>query len=375
MSGVQQVSAALDSFGEGAWSWLVGTPCFKAPVQIQEELREAAGRSHAAYSPAAGDFGFREAIAELHRREGSSVNAENVIVTPGAKAGLLVLLSVVLRPGNEILHPVPSYPAYPNMARLLGATPVGVAQSGRDYEGWMAAVERNITSRSRAVVLSSPSNPSGATLDQAQILDLAALCRDHGLLLVLDEAYSTFRFEGETRCESCDVDLDSSCVVRSFSKTYAVCGLRLGYILAGEVLAEEVATRQSALVNPPSSIAQMAMGKVLEVPASYTEASRRIVRERLSVLRQILRNLGIDAAGPQGGFYLWFELTEEVTRGRSSVDWCESLAREQGIGLWPGEDFGSPGWVRLSAVSPQPAEWNSAVTDLESRLSEFLNRC
>ncbi|MCP4897701.1 MAG: pyridoxal phosphate-dependent aminotransferase [bacterium] len=375
MSAEAQVVTALKRYGDSARSWLVGTPCWESPEEVSNELVHVAQESYAEYGPRAGRTSLRETMAELHRREGHDVETENIVITPGAKAGLLALLAALLERGDELLLPSPGYPAYSAIAKTLGAVPIPVPQHGRGFDGWPQALAEKVSSRARAVVLSSPSNPSGATLDRRQRETLVDICRQSGLMLVCDEAYLDFCYSDETRSEEVELDLESMTLVRSFSKSYAVCGLRLGHIVANSDLAERVAAQQSALVNPPSSIAQAAMARILDVPGSYRDCARVVVKKRLNELRALLSRVGVDVAEPQGGFYLWFRMpsTQMTATYGSSLKWCEALADQQGVGLWPGEDFGSPGWIRLSAVSPRISEWDAACAELERGLSFFLS--
>jgi aspartate aminotransferase len=366
---------ALATFEGDSQSWLVGTPCFDPPTELMRGLQEAANTKPIAYGPPGGSARLREAVAEFHRRKGDRVDPENVVITPGAKAGILVVLAALVEPGDEVSVPVPGYPAYVSSVQTVHANPILVEQTGESFDGWIEKLQDKLSSRTRLVIVASPSNPTGATLSGEQVGLLCRVCRESGATFVLDEAYGSFVFERALTRSTLDPEGDDAgIVVRSFSKSYALCGLRLGYIVAPRALTKELIARQSSLLNPPNTVAQIAAQHLLDVPSSYEEQARNLVRERLSELAKVLSQVGLQTNLPQGGFYLWVDIRHELTRSgcSSTLLWCENLAREQGIGAWPGEDFGAPGWVRFSAVAPRSKTWTRAIETLSSRLQTYL---
>jgi aspartate aminotransferase len=137
-----------------------------------------------------------------------------VVITSGAKGGLLALLATLLEPGDELVHPKPCYPAYPAMATRLGARPVAVPECGGNFAGWSEAVADVIGPRTRAVVLASPSNPTGTTLDATEASSLVELCRDRGIRLICDEAYVDFRFAPDHQAVPAAFDPERTTVVQ-----------------------------------------------------------------------------------------------------------------------------------------------------------------
>ncbi|MCU0303774.1 MAG: pyridoxal phosphate-dependent aminotransferase [Thermoanaerobaculales bacterium] len=358
---LDDVVGALGRFAGPTIDLLVGEPCFGPPVEITTAFERSAREPAAGYGPPAG-------IAELRRVLAGWAGApgpDEVVVTHGAKGGLLALLAALVGPGDEVVHPVPCYPGYPAIVRRLGGVPVGVAEGDR-LRGWAEAVGSAIGPRTRAVVLSSPSNPTGSVLDDAELEALAGLCREHRVRLVLDEVYAAFRFDGRGRGRR-DPTVDDGIVVRigSASKVLAVPGWRVGWVIADRALAGSVAEHQAVLLNPPATPPQRALLALPEVPEATFEANRRAVCERLEALAGSLRRVGIAAALPAGGFYLWVDLRERLA-GEPTTGWCVRLAGELGVGVWPGEDFGAPGHVRLAL--PRGDGWESEIGELERRL-------
>lgn len=360
---IDAVVAALRSFDGRRVDLLVGEPCFGAPSELLEAFARL-GASGSGYGPPGG---LAELRALLAARDGAGGAPERVVVTHGAKGGLLVLLAALVEPGDEVVHPLPCYPAYPAMVRRFGGTPVAVPERGNGFAGWAEAVAGRLGPRTRAVVLSSPSNPTGTTLSPAALGELVDLCRERRVRLILDEAYVAFRGATGAGVEAADPELRTVVRVRSASKTFALCGWRIGWLVSDADLVQRVVAVQSSLLNPPATPPQRALLALDRVPDTFFEANRRAVRERLEAMAAALRGAGLDAAVPAGGFYLWVDVRSRLGGGSDTASWCQSLARECGVGLWPGEDFGAPGFVRLAL--PRGADWRGDLAELERRLS------
>lgn len=357
------VIAALRRSRGDSIDLLVGEPCFDPPVEIRSAFVRTAGEPVPGYGPPAGFAELRSVLAEWVG--GSTVDPDRLVVTHGAKGGLLALLATLVEPGDEVIHPLPCYPAYPAMVRRFGGVPVGVAEDD-GFSGWSGAVEKAIGGRTRAVVLSSPSNPSGSILDSDELKSLLELCEERGVRLLLDEAYAAFRFDDDGAVAA-GWDQPGETLVRvgSASKSLALCGWRMGWILADAELATRVTGAQAALLNPPATPPQRALLALPEVSDDCFEANRLEVRTRMGELAQTMRSAGFETALPAGGFYLWIDIRDRL-EGESSASWCERLAADRGVGFWPGEDYGSPGFIRLAL--PQGDQWRDDVAELGRRL-------
>jgi aspartate/methionine/tyrosine aminotransferase len=372
MRAVDGVIAALAAHGGPTSSWLVGEPSAAPPEALAQALARAARTDRYSYAPPAGLPRLREVLASLHHGPGSEVAPAQIVVTNGAKAGLLALFATLLEPGDELIHPRPCYPAYPAMANRLGARPIEAAEPDGCFDGWTQAVSERISPRTRAVVLASPSNPTGATLSSSQARDLVELCRRHGLRLICDEAYTDYRFSADSRSLPADFDPARETVVqvRSASKSWALCGWRVGWVVADAGLAARVAGTHTSLVNPAPGPAQTALCSLSEVAPDYLEQARRDVQTRLTEICSALADAGLDVRHPDGGFYLWFEVASRVESAAlpTITEWCIDLARRHGVGLWPGDDFGGPGRVRLAATAHPADTWRRALNQLAASL-------
>jgi aspartate/methionine/tyrosine aminotransferase len=359
------VIAALKDFDDRRIDLLVGEPCFEPPEEIRSAFVRNARKPVPGYGPPAGIAELRSVLAA--RIGGPGFDPERVVVTHGAKGGLLALLAALVEYGDEVIHPLPCYPAYPAMVRRLGGVPVGVAERGPDFAGWAAAAAAKMGERTRAMVLSSPSNPSGSVVPSGELRSLAAECGERRVRLILDEAYAAFHLDGGGFDPGADPVLEALVRVGSASKSLAIPGWRMGWVVADEELAASVTGAQAMLLNPPAIPPQQALLALPEVPGSFFETNRCEVRTRMEALVGAMSSTGFECALPSGGFYLWIDIRDRLGN-ETSVEWCERLARDEGIGFWPGEDYGCPGFVRLAL--PQGDAWRDDVAELEQRLQQ-----
>jgi aspartate/methionine/tyrosine aminotransferase len=372
MRAVDEVKAALSEGSGSTVSWLVGEPCFPPPAELVEAFSRAAASPPYGYAPHDGMARLREVLADHHAGQRQSIDPGQIVITSGAKAGLLALFATLLEPGDELIHPLPCYPAYPAMASRLGARPVPVAESGGGFTDWTEAAAKHIGPRTRAVVIASPSNPTGATLETSQVESLVEMCRDRRLKLICDEAYVDFRFAPDRVALPADLDPDRTTVVqlRSVSKSWALCGWRIGWVSADRQLAADVARNHAAFINPASGPAQQALCSLPAVPEEYLHQARSKVGNRISELCSALEDVGASITKPDGGFYLWLDVSPhlESSGASTSLEWCVDIAHRTGVALWPGEDFGAGDHVRIAATAPSDEQWQQSVEALQDVL-------
>lgn len=375
MREVDRVLEALGRSPRPRRAWLVGEPTFPPPERLRAAFARAAGAAAVPYGPPGGLGELRAALAELHRRQGPPCTSEHVVVTHGAKGGVLALCGTLLEPGDEVVCPLPCYPAYPRIAEMVGARAVRVPAAAGGARWDLDGVVAAIGPRTRMVALSSPCNPTGAVLRDGEAAALVRACRERGVVLLSDEAYEAFRLRSDAPATPALLDPSREVVVqlRSLSKTYALCGWRIGWVVARAQVARRVEAWQAELLNPPNTPAQRAAVAVTAVPEEELELARRSVRGRLAEVRRAFEGSGLAVAPVEGGFYAWCDL-RPVLCGGSSAEWCVRAAERWGLGLWPGEDFGAPGWARVSVVAPSESDWPAWSDHLRSTLLEVVAR-
>jgi aminotransferase len=302
---------------------------------------------------------LRQAIVEKLRRDNAiEASPGQIIVTVGAIEGLSAAVMAVVDPGDEVILPTPTYSTHINQVRLASGTPVLVpAREERGFALDLDAIEAAVTPRTRAVLYCSPSNPTGAVYDEQQLRRLAEIALAHDLVVITDEAYEYFVFDGQRHFSIASIPELRRHAISSFTftKTYAMTGWRIGYLHAHEELIPQLAKAHIPLAICAPVVSQHAALAALQGPqdciatfrAGYL-AARDLMCRRLDRLGRVF-----DYRRP-GGSYLMFPRIL-VEGGADSMTFCKKLLREARVSTTPGVDFGptGEGHLRLSFCVPQ----------------------
>jgi aspartate/methionine/tyrosine aminotransferase len=330
----------------------VGEPDFPTPPHIVEAGVAAARAGFTRYAPNAGLPELREAIAEkLARVNGLRVTPDQVVVTAGSVCGLMTTLMALVEPGDEVLLPDPGWPNCEMMVRGIGARPVPYPlDAARGFLPDLDALVGSITGRTKALLVNSPANPTGAVFSEETMRRLVAIAVEHDLYLLSDEVYDQLVYDGEHFSPAC-LDGDGRVVsVYSFSKTYSMTGWRVGYVVAPPAIAEVVTKLQEPVTSCASTVSQKAAEAALLGPQTCVEEMRLAYRERRDTALAILRDGGVDAVEPHGAFYLLVDVGGVTS---DTYAFARDLVREQRVAVAPGEAFGlgGRGFVRLSLAA------------------------
>ncbi len=347
ISGIRKMfeSAPPDSINLG-----LGEPDFDPPEEVVEAFCRAVREGHNHYGPSAGIPALRDKLAERYRDREPGTGRENVIVTGSGSEGLMAAALALYNPGDEVLVPNPGFVLYAPHARLAGAVPV--SYSLKEADGYLpdfAELERLVTPRTSALVVNSPSNPTGAVFPKSVVDRLVAFADRHGLTIVSDEVYEEIVYE--TPATSFWGRSDRVVIVNSFSKMLATTGWRIGFLVAPRPLAIELNKIHYHIMACPSTPAQMG---VLAGLAS-TAGTRRMVREfrarRDLVVRLLGKIPGMSLVSPGGAFYAF----PRFAWPHSSQDVAGALLG-RGVITTPGNAFGSLGaaHLRLSFAASRP---------------------
>lgn len=326
----------------------IGEPDFDTPEKVNEAAVKALKSGMTYYTHSQGLIELREAIAEHYgNKYGVSVNPENIIVTLGTSPALFMILSSLVEKGEEIIITDPGYSCYKNVIRFAGGNPVSV--SVYDEEGYQIDIERlkNVLSeKTRAIIVNSPSNPTGTTLSRKNFEELSELAEKHGFYIISDEIYHGLVFEGE-EISALEVS-NRAIVVNGFSKAYAMTGWRLGYIIAPDELVDHFRRIQQNLFICASSFVQAAAVTALKECEDFVESVRMEYRKRRDYLIPELRRLGFEIkTTPTGAFYVMAGIKNFSS---SSVEFAGKLLTDAGVAVTPGIDFGEngEGFIRIS---------------------------
>ena len=335
----------------GAINLGLGEPDFEPPAVVIRAL-VAAVRDHMNhYGPSAGLPALRERIADRYRDIDPDVSRENVIITAGGSEGLMACALALYDPGDEILVPDPGFVLYAPHARIAGATPVAYSLSEENrFLPDLDELERRVTPRSRAIVVNSPSNPTGGVFPKTTVERLIAFADRHNLTIISDEVYDEMVYEGHHI--SFEGKSERAVVVNSFSKMFAMTGWRLGFMVAPRPLAVEINKVHYHMVACPSTPAQAAVLAGLEVVREATAVMRSEFRARREIVVRALNGMrGLHCVPPAGAFYAFPRYTWPVTSYTVAGDLLK-----RGLITTPGDAFGHLGahHLRLSFAASRP---------------------
>ena len=320
----------------------IGEPDLDTPLPIREAAAQALKQGLTHYAPNRGTDALREAIADYETRRGMPCKPENILVTIGATGALNTVLTGLLNPGDELIIPTPAFSLYESIALSVGATPVFLDLSRTGFQIDPEALAAVITPRTRAIVLNSPNNPTGAVLSRRSLDTVAEAVRGTDIYVLCDNVYAPL-------CQNPipDLTLDGALgeriiLCQSFSKPWAMTGWRIGYTAAPEPLIEKFVLLQAAQIAAVPTFVQKAAETALltdVTPMAQVYARRRrYVEDRL-------KRMDLSFPEPEGAFYLFPDISRF---GMDSEEFCTRLIREAGVACVPGSCFRGEGHIRIS---------------------------
>ena len=342
---------ALEAQGKEIVHLEIGEPDFDTPSNIIETAGTAMREGQTHYSPSAGIPELRRAIAEYTaERVGVKVTPEQVVVTPGAKPIMFFVILALIEEGDEVLYPNPGFPIYESMINFVGAKPVPlVLEEERDFRFDVSQLRKKVTPRTRLVIINTPQNPTGGMLTREDLEEIAAVAREHDLMVLSDEVYERIVYEGEhVSFLSLPHVQERTILLNGFSKTYAMTGWRLGY----GVMPEELAVHITRLMtNSNSCTSTFIQHGGIEALRGPQDAPRKMVEEfrrRRDVIVPGLNAIeGIRCAMPRGAFYVFPNIEGTGMDERQFADFC---MEEAGVAVLAGTSFGEHGrgFIRMS---------------------------
>lgn len=353
----------------------LGEPDFKTPQHICEAAKKAIDEGkYFAYPPVAGYQDLREALAAKYQKENNvPYKAENIVVSNGAKQSIANTMLALLNKGDEVIVFSPFWVSYDALVRLTEATPVLVKGTlENDFKVTAAQLESAITPKTRAIIFSSPCNPTGSVFSRKELEAIAQVVLKHeNLLVIADEIYEHINFMGDqVSIASLPGMFERTITVNGFAKGFAMTGWRVGYIAAPKWIADGCNKVQGQLTSANCSISQRGALAAITGDLKPTENMVKEYRHRRDVVYNLLKEIpGIKANYPQGAFYFfpdisyYFGKSDGTTTVRNSDDFCMYMLEKAHVSLVPGEAFGDERCVRLS--------YAAAEKDLVSAMSRI----
>ena len=344
---------ALERKGEKLIHFELGEPDFETPQHIREAAKRALDQGFTHYTPNAGLLELREAIAEKLKKDNEiEVDpASEICVTVGSQEAAYLVITCTIEPGDEVLITDPAYYTYANCVRMAQGTPVWVPlRKENDFRLDPKEMEKQITSKSKMIVINSPSNPTGTVCSKEDLQEIDDIARKHELLVLSDEIYEKLVYDGNRHCSIAALsnNPDQIMTLNGFSKAYAMTGWRLGYVVASKQIISELVKVQQTAVSCPTAFAQKGAVEALRGPQdSLTKMKEEFERRRNIIIDGLNGISGLSVTRPKGAFYAFVDMR---STGKPSQELAELFLNEAKIVTTPGSAFGAhgEGYLRIS---------------------------
>jgi aspartate/methionine/tyrosine aminotransferase len=370
-SGIRVMFAMADKI-QGVTNLGIGQPDFDTPLHIRDAAKLGLDQGFTRYPPAAGFQDLREAVAEKVERE-NKLKADpetEIFISVGAMQGIFNVMLHLVNAGDEVIVVDPGYDYY-SQIRLFGGVPVRVAVKEENrFKLDPEDIRKAVTPKTKAIILNTPSNPTGAVFDRESLEKIAAICKEHEIMVISDEPYEHILFDGNEHVSigSLDGMKDLTVSIYTLSKSYAMTGWRVGYVVANKAIIAEMEKLMEHMVSGVTAVAQRA---ALAAISSSQDCVKQMV-ERYAKRRELMYNglnniKGISCVKPESTFYAFPNIS---SFGMSSWDFAKYMVKEHKLALLPGSIFGEngEGFARLSfATSSKNIE--TALKKLEKGIA------
>jgi aminotransferase len=370
-SGIRKFFDLLSSI-EGVISLGIGEPDFVTPWHIREAAIHSLEKGHTMYTSNQGLPKLREELARyLESHYSLNYNPETeLLITVGVSEGLDLALRAILNPGDEVILPDPCYVAYPACIHLAGGIPIAIPTTEEnDFQIRVDDIEQRITSRSKAILIGYPANPTGAVMPRRELVKIAELAKQYDLLVISDEIYGKLVYDIECTCFATVPNMkERTILLNGFSKAYAMTGWRVGYAASNsEIIGAMTKIHQytmlcASIMGQNAAIEALGKGDI-ETEAMITEYNQR----RRLIVKQ-LRDIGLSCFEPKGAFYAFPSI--KVT-DMTSEEFAEKLLFEEHVAVVPGSAFGQcgEGYIRCCYATSLPE-----IEEALNRMSKFVKR-
>ncbi len=356
-------AAKLTARGVKVFSFSVGEPDFPTPAHVIEAANQALAAGATRYTAVTGTPELKAAIIEATKRDrGYETTADRITVSCGAKHALFNLAAALYDPGDEVIIPAPYWVSYPEQVRMMGAVPIiAETTAAGGFRLTPEALAAAVTPRTKALILCTPSNPTGAAYDEASLRALLELAAQGSYYVIVDEIYADLVYGGFKHASAGRLGAslgDRLIIVDGVSKTYAMTGWRIGWSISGPKVAKALAVIQGQSTTNPAAVSQAAARAALLGPRESVESMRVAFERRRDRMVGGLNALGLPCRTPEGAFYAFAEVSSLLGAKVTSAGAETTLATDDDIAMWllseahvatvAGTPFGAPGFLRLS---------------------------
>lgn len=344
----------LQKEGKDIINLTAGEPDFNAADVIKEGIIDAVHKNKNRYTPIAGIPELRAAIADAYSNKVSAkITYENVITSAGAKEALFNALMVLLNHGDEVIIAIPYWVTFPQQVLICGGKPVYV-RTNDNFQLTPDTLLNYLSSKTKAIIINSPNNPSGIIQEENLLKSIVNIAKEKGIYLIYDETYNEITYDGKKNPSPLSLDgssLDRIITVNTFSKTYAMMGLRIGYAIASKEIINEMCKIQGHTTSHPSSISQYAALSALSLKGDYyAELISQYEKRRRIIIDAFNKIPSIKFIKPDGAFYIFPDIRKfmEKANYKDSDEVAFDILEEANVAVMPGSAFGLDGYLRIS---------------------------
>lgn len=370
-------SQGIDIIGFGA-----GEPDFNTPANIRNASIEAMEKGYTKYTPASGINELKEAIINKFKNDNNlQYKSSQIIISTGAKQCLSNAFFAILNPGDEVLIATPYWVSYPELIKLSDGIPVFVKTSKENsYKYDIESLKQYVTSKTKAIIINSPNNPTGSIYTKEELSKLAEFAKEHDLIIISDEIYEKLIYGDDEHVSIASLSEDAykrTIVINGVSKTYSMTGWRIGYAAASEEIVKLMSNIQSHTTSNPNSIAQYASLEALAGTQEFVHSMKQEFKNRRDYIVTRINGIeNISCIEPKGAFYVFIDISKIIGKSvegeaiENSLDFCSKLLEKGKVAAVPGEAFGIDGFIRISYATSM-----ENIQEGLNRIESFIKKC
>ena len=371
----------LKAQGVNVMSFAAGEPDFNTPKNIIEAAIKAMDAGYTKYTKTSGIVELRKAICKkLHQENNLNYSEEQIVVSTGAKQCLANTFLAILNKGDEVILQNPCWVSYTELIKLADGVPVIVNCDENDgYKLSAKNIEKAVTSKTKAILLNSPHNPTGIVYNKNELEEIAQIAKKYNLIIISDEIYEKLIYDGEEHVSIASLSEDAyerTIVINGLSKTYAMTGWRVGYTASSAKLAKIMSSVQSHMTSNVCSISQYAALEALTGPQDSINMMKNAFEERRNFMMKKLEEIDeVSFIKPQGAFYIMVDITYFIGKSingvkiNNSIEFAKMLLEEEKVAVIPGAAFGLENFIRLSYATSM-----EVIEEGLDRIKSFLGK-
>ncbi|MGL5254323.1 MAG: pyridoxal phosphate-dependent aminotransferase [Brevinema sp.] len=344
----------------------IGEPDITPPQSLIDATMDYGRSNPMPYAPSGGSLELRTLVAEYYNENfGGNYTTDNVVATVGASEGLSSIFRAILNPGDEVLLPAPYFPGYPPYIEMAyGKIVTPIADPNNNFAITPELLKPFITPKTKALLFSNPCNPTGTVMTKEQVRELALFCLEHDITIIADEIYGAINFEGFTSFATIPEIQDNLIIVNGFSKSHAMTGWRLGYLIVPQQFQRHFLNAHLYTVTCPTNLS-IVMGEIALKDFADSSDFANLYKERALFFSDALNKVGFITPQPKGAFYIFANYKN--LSDQNSLDFCMDVLKNTGVAFVPGTAFGMDGWVRAAVTQNIPT-----LEDAAQRLQKYF---